>query len=371
MRLLHRYVFASILATTLIVALAIAAITAVLGLFDELDHVGNYGMPVALEFVALQLPRGIYELFPIIVLLGTLLGLGGLASGSELVAMRAAGVSLMRLAGSALRAGLVFAFVCLLLGEWLAPHAETVEQRLRALTDTKSQWSNAEGGVWLRDGDTFIHVGVVVSTRLLNDVQLYRFDDQDRLALTREASNARFDGKHWEMFDVRSTEFRERRAQSSTVKQMAWETDIDPALFQASVLPPERQTMRSLYQYLRYLRDYELDASLYELAFWSRAAVPVMVLIMALLAIPFVVGPLRTTGAGQRMFVGMVVGVVFFLFNEITLSTGRVYGLSPVLSAWLPTALLGGIAIAWLVYLNWPAPVLRLVRRVSFRPSAA
>jgi lipopolysaccharide export system permease protein len=126
MRLIHRYIFSSVLVTTLIVALAIIAISTVLNLVDELGDVGkgNYGLALAFQFVLLQLPRGIYELFPIVVLLGTVLGLGALANGSELVAMRAAGVSLMRLAVSALRVGLVFALFSVFISEWLAPRAE-------------------------------------------------------------------------------------------------------------------------------------------------------------------------------------------------------------------------------------------------------
>lgn len=364
MRLIHRHVFYTILATTLIVALAIAAITAVLGLVDELDGMGkgNYGVLLALQFVALQLPRGLYELFPIIVLLGTVLGLGGLASGSELVAMRAAGVSLMRLAGSSLRAGLVFALACIWVGEWLVPRVESVEHRLRALHNVEDEWSKLEGGVWLRDGDSFIRVGTVVSTRLLQEISLYRFGAGDELQLAVEADNARFDNQRWELLGVRHTEFTDSGVKSYRLERMEWNTRIDPALLQVSVMPPDRQTMRALYEYANYLHQYRLDASQYRMALWSKAAVPVMVLIMTVLAIPFVIGPLRTTGAGQRMFVGMVVGVLFFLLNELTLSTGRVYGLSPLLSAWLPTVLLAATAMIWLVYLNWPAPLRRALR---------
>jgi lipopolysaccharide export system permease protein len=364
MRLIHRYIFSSVLVTTLIVTLAIIAISTVLNLVDELSDVGkgDYGLALAFQFVLLQLPRGIYELFPMVVLLGTILGLGALANGSELVAMRAAGVSLMRLAASALRVGLVFALFCVFLSEWLAPRAEVVEYRLRALHNVGDELSAAEGGLWLRDGDSFIRVGKVVSTQLLEEIHLYRFGPQRELQIAVEADQARFIDGRWELLQVRHTQFSPDRIRSHQLERMDWNTSLNPVLLQVSVQPPDRQTMLTLYRYARYLSQYRLDPSQYQMALWSKAAVPVMVLIMAVLAIPFVVGPLRSTGAGQRMFVGMVVGVVFFLLNELTLSTGRVYGLSPLLSAWLPTAVLGLIALAWLLYLNWPAPVLRVLR---------
>jgi lipopolysaccharide export system permease protein len=364
MKLLHRYILQSILAATLIVALAIAAVSAVLALVDELSNIGRgtYGLLLALQFVALQVPRGVYELFPIIVLLGTVLGLGGLASGSELVAMRAAGVSLMRLSVSVLRAGLLFAVVCVLISEWLAPRAEALEHRLRAMSGLQDEWSKLESGIWLRDGDSYIRVGTVVSTRLLEDIHLYRFGSDQKLQIAVEADRARFSNGRWELLQVRQTQFQEGKVESYRAARMSWNTNLNPTLLKVSVMPPDRQTMQTLFQYARYLKEYRLDASHYQIALWSKAAVPVMVLIMAVLAIPFVVGPLRTTGAGQRMFVGMVVGVVFFLLNEITQSTGRVYGLSPLLSAWLPTMVLGAVTLSWLVYLNWPAPLQRLLK---------
>ncbi len=364
MRLINQYIFRSILVTTLIVALAIVAISAVLGLVDELDNVGkgNYGVALALQFVALKLPRGVYELFPIIVLLGTILGLGGLASGSELVAMRAAGVSLLRLSGAALRAGLVFALACVLFSEWLAPRAELLAHQLRAYHNLEDEESKLDSGIWLRDGESYIRIGTVVSTRLLESVYMYRFGPDKTLRVAVEAEKAKFDDGRWELLQVRYSEFGQGGVKSYELPRMDWKTNINPSLLQVSVLPPDRQTMRTLYQYAGYLQHYQLDSSHIQIALWSKMAVPVMALVMAMLAIPFVVGPLRTTGAGQRMFVGMVAGIVFFLLNEITLSTGRVYGLSPVLAAWLPTGALAVIALSWLIYLNWPAPIQRLLR---------
>jgi lipopolysaccharide export system permease protein len=364
MRLVHRYIFTSVVGATLIVALAIIATSIVLSLVDELAEVGkgSYGLLLALQFVVLQLPRGVYELFPIIVLLGSVLGLGALASGSELVAMRAAGVSLMRLAASMLRTGLLFALLCVFISEWLAPRAEALEHRLRALHNIEGEWTTLEGGLWLRDGDSFIRVGKVVSTQLLEDISLYRFGPQRELQIAVEAANARYAEGRWELIEVRYTEFGAERLRSYQLPRMDWNTSLNPALLQVSVMPPERQTMRTLYEYTRYMEQYRLDTSQYQMALWNKAAVPIMVLVMALLAIPFVVGPLRSTGAGQRMFVGMVVGVLFFLLNKLTLSTGLVYGLSPLLSAWLPTAVLGAAALAWLTYLNWPAPLQRALR---------
>ncbi len=69
-----------------------------------------------------------------------------------------------------------------------------------------------------------------------------------------------------------------------------------------------------------------------------KLAAPITVIVMMLVAVPFVIGSLRQSGAGQRLFIGVLFGVGFYLVNEVTSSTGLIYGLSPVVTAFLPTA---------------------------------
>src|SRR3989344_9316349 len=112
----------------------------------------NFGLPELAHYVIMSQPRQLYELFPIIVLIGAIMGLSAMALNSELIAMRAAGVSVARIVGSAMKAGLVFVIASLLLGEYIVPFAESVAQRERAqaLHESLQQRSS---GLWLRDGE--------------------------------------------------------------------------------------------------------------------------------------------------------------------------------------------------------------------------
>src|SRR5699024_385966 len=98
--------------------------------------VGDYGPLQAAEYVLLGVPQGLYQVFPIIVLIGTLMGLGALASGSELIVLRASGVSILRLTVSALHAGVILALVCFAIGNWVAPFGQQLGQQLRAQART-------------------------------------------------------------------------------------------------------------------------------------------------------------------------------------------------------------------------------------------
>ena len=144
-------------------------------LADEMDLVKGkgYALSDALAFVSLSLPRYAYQLFPIATLIGALLGLGSLASGSELVAMRAAGVSIGRIVGAALLGGLLLAVLAVAVGEGLAPIAEQEGQRLRAQALSGEVTLATPHGFWARDGADFVNIREILPGADLRDISIF------------------------------------------------------------------------------------------------------------------------------------------------------------------------------------------------------
>ena len=127
MKLIDRHIMRAILSWVGIVVLVLVSLGVFIDMVGQLDDVGQsrYGLPEALSYVALRVPRTIFEMLPAAALLGALMGLGNLASHSELVVMRASGVSRLRLLGSASIAGVLLIVVMALLGESVAPTLST------------------------------------------------------------------------------------------------------------------------------------------------------------------------------------------------------------------------------------------------------
>jgi lipopolysaccharide export system permease protein len=100
-------------------------------------------------------------------------------------------------------------------------------------------------------------------------------------------------------------------------------------------------TLHGLASYIDHLRRNNLDARLYEIGYWSRIARLCAVVVVALLALPFVFGPLRSTGAGTRTVIGVLLGVVFFLIERVVENGGQLFNVNPALAGWLPTAVIG------------------------------
>jgi lipopolysaccharide export system permease protein len=106
---------------------------------------------------------------------------------------------------------------------------------------------------------------------------------------------------------------------------------------------PAQLTSRALLKLINYLQANSLSARDYLFALSSRLARTVAILFSVLLAIPFVLGSLRSSGAGTRMLTGLIAGITLFLLQRLIESGTVVFDLNPVLLAWLPTALLATV----------------------------
>lgn len=349
MTILDRYILAGVLRGTLLVLLVLLALNAFVSFVSQVDNVGqgSYTTASAIAFVALNLPTMIYQLLPIATLLGGLLGLGTLASHSELIVMRAAGVSPWRLTRSVIIAGVLIAITGAALGELIAPPAEQYAKRNRTMA-LHNQLSMGQGqSGWIRDGNVIINIEQLMSGDRAGGIYIFTFSAAQELASIIQARTASFDENGvWVLDDSRKTEFLDGQLVATKGPRLAQETALSPELLGLSVVDPDSLASRGLLDYIRYLRSNGLNADSYVMAFWSRIATIVSIVIMAALALPFVFGPLRSTGTGQRMFIGVLIGAGYFLVNRLIANSGAVFGIEPALTAWLPTIALLVITVA-------------------------
>ncbi len=349
MTTLDRYILAGVVRGTLLVLLVLLALNSFVSFIGQVDNVGqgSYSTADAIAFVALNAPSMTYWLLPIATLLGALLGLGNLASHSELIVMRAAGVSPWRLARSVIIAGTLISIAGLALGELIAPPAEQYAKRHRTMA-LHNQLSMAQGqSGWIRDGNVVINIEQLMEGDRAGGIYVFTFGDEQRLSSVVKASTASFDENGvWVLDDTSSTEFAPDRLEASRQQRLAQPTALSPELLGISIVDPDSLASRGLYGYIRYLQGNGLDADRYVVAFWSRFATILSIVIMAALALPFVFGPLRSTGTGQRMFVGILIGAAYFLVNRLVTNSGAVFGLDPALTAWLPTTVLLAVTVA-------------------------
>ena len=345
MRRLDGYIGRQVASGTLLVLLVLTGLDALFAFIGEIEGLdAHYGLVQALVYTALTVPRRAYELFPTAVLLGSLLSLGTLAANSELIAMRAAGVSVARIVGSALRTGVLLMLGMVIVGEGVAPAGEQRGQNLRAMVHTDEMHVTTRG-LWAKDGQRFVNVGAVMPDLRLLNVRIYELDADRRLSGLMSVEAARYEGVRWLLSGVRRSRLADAGVTSEYVDEERWSRLLAPELFDVLAVEPRQMSAMTLRQYVNYLRENNLDSAQYELAYWMRFTIPLSSLVMLLLAIPFVFGSLRTGSAGQRLFIGVLIGVGFHLLNRTFNHMGIVYGLAPLLSASLPMLIFLGVAL--------------------------
>jgi len=348
---LDRYVVRTILSAVLLVTGVFLMLGGLWVLIDQLDDIGigHYTAWSALWYTLLNLPQQAYELLPITVLIGTLLGLGALARGSELTVVRATGVSVARLAGMTLIAAGLLIGVELVLGEFLGPPLQQVAREQKAFSKLSNVSFGTGSGAWVRDGDLIFNVAGQSGQRQFGGMQIFELSPQHQLlALGHARSATAGASRKWLLTDYAESRFSGDTVSSTPPAERIIESNVTAGFLGLAVQDPDQLTIGALWRLIAYYRSNALDAREYVFAFWSRIARTVAVAFCALLAIPFALGPLRSTGAGTRMLLGLGLGIVFFLMQRLIESSTVVFALNPVLLAWLPAAVLAGVSLALL-----------------------
>ncbi len=350
MKIVDRYIAKTVLSSTLLALLLLAALDSFFAFVSEVGSIGqgDYGMVQALQFIALTLPGRLHELFPVAALLGSLVGLGALASNNELVVLRVSGMSIARIIRAVAQAGLVLLVGAALLGEYLAPVSEQLAQTQRALAITRQVVMKSAYGFWARDGKRFVNIQRILPQSYLGGISIYTFDAQNRLISSTYAAMAHYQGGQWLLDDIQQSLINDAGVTTRHTAHDVWPSLLTPKLLSVVTVQPEDLSARDLYRYINYLRSNQLDAQRFELAFWARMIEPLAGMVMLILAVPFAFGPLRRVGAGQRILVGVLVGLAFYLINKTTGQVGLVYGLNPLFSAALPTLLFFAVGLVLL-----------------------
>ena len=346
---LDRYIGTQVLFSILAVLGIIVSLALLFAFIDELGDIeGGYGLQDAALYVFLQVPTRIYEMLPMAALIGCLIGLGSLASSSELTVIRSAGVSIGRIVWAVMKPMLVLMLIGILIGEYLAPWSENRAQANRAMAQGGGEAQSARRGLWHRQGEEFVHINAVQPNGVLYGVTRYRFDDQRRLLSASFARRALYQGDHWQLEDVATTDFRERRTEAAQVPVERWDVELNPQLLGTVVLEPGALSVTGLWRYIHYLAEQGLNNGQYWLAFWTKVLQPLVTAALVLLAISFIFGPLRSVTLGQRVFTGVLVGFVFRIAQDLLGPSSLVFGFSPLFAVLVPAAVCA-VAGAWLL----------------------
>ena len=351
MNRLDMYIGRAVLLNTLLAWLVVIALEGLFAFLGEIGDIGRgeYELADAVLFILLILPGRAYQSFPMAALIGSLLGLGSLAAHAELDAFRLAGCSAARLTRAVLQAGVVMLIAVVLMGEGWAPVSGQVARQLRTSAIFNEVSVQRDSGFWVHDGQRLIQVGQSEADGSLSGLSVFEINATPRLVSTASVSRARYQQGRWLLEDVRTSYFDDQSIHVQNIKRMEWQSLMDPGLARLLTRDPQTLSLPELRRYIDYLGANATDVSAYRLNYWQRWAAPLSAIAMLFLSVSFVLGPLGKQSAGHRILVGVAIGLVFKLLNDITAHAGLVYGMSPWLSALLPSSV---VFVAGLVLLR-------------------
>ncbi len=351
-RVLTRYLASRVLIAIGLTSLLLVGVYTLVEFIREARALaGDYGAVQMLWFLLQTMPRRLYDIFPFAALIGTLLGLGALAGGNELVAMRAAGFDRRRIVARVMLVLLLCLTVLMLMAEWMIPDLESEARAQRQQARTGDLGLGHQGVLWLRDGSLMMRLGQSAwlgPDRIqFGEVLVYRIEPDMSVSEILSAERAHHGQGYWTFSGVvRMAPGDDTALVESSEHRLA--SGISHDLIAATVSRPRLLSLRDIGRMQSFLRANDLDVEPYRLAFWARVYYPVNVLVMVLIGLPFVFRNARSSARGLNLFAGVSLGLLFFVLQRITQNLALLLPLPLWFSALLPallTAMLGSLLL--------------------------
>lgn len=347
LKILDLYIGRTILTTSALTLCVLLVLSSMFRFIDQMRSIGRgyYDVVHAALFTLYSVPGDVVMFFPMAALIGGLIGLGMLASSSELVVMQAAGLSRLNIIGSVMKSAVLLVLIMMAVAEWGAPVSDRTARELRIKAISDGNVFAARQGVWAKDGDSFVNIKEVDDVGNLQDIIIYQFDQNLALVSVTNAVSAKYFDDAWRLEQVTELMFTDERVVKAEDAMRRWRSTLTPDKLGVVSIKPEMLSLKGLNEYVDYLQQNGQEASRYELAYWRKILQPVTVGAMLLLALSFIFGPLRSVTMAARVLLGILTGFGFYMSNEVFGPLALVYQLPPLAGAALPSLLFIAISM--------------------------
>lgn len=349
MIILDRYIMGHFVKGVLPVLLLLLALFSFLTLAEELEDVGKgtFTQLDAFLVVLYTLPRLIVDLLPVTALLGGLMGLGVMANHQELIAARAVGMSRARMAFPVFVVSLSLAVVVVLMQFLLIPVSEREASQLRSRSlEETSVGAAGRLEFWTRSSGNIVHVNDVLFNSILSDVEIYSTDQHGKLRQLIQAEQATITGADtWLLTSVVRTGLDGMVAFEDRFPQLEWTGLLSREQAEILMLPLESLAPYDLLRYISHLDENELDTHQLRVIFWTQMSVMIAVMAMGLLSLPMLAGSTRSISASQRIISGGIIGIAFYLLQQLSGHVANLFGLLPSATILAPVLVLLAAAV--------------------------
>jgi len=355
MKIRDRYIAKTLLTFTIIVLVVWTSIYSFFNFLAELSSVGKDGYTIlsAFAYIILQLPEVAYKQASPIILLGSILGMGHLATTGQLLIFRVSGASILKITLLTLKNSLIFILFFICIGEFLAPVSSNLAKSSKSNAMGNSSASINQNGFWIRDGDNFINVKKNIDGTLFSGITVIEVNSSNKIERVIKSENALFDGNSLDMsgseiFSIDESSSFDRislKERNSYDKTVSFDQDLIDSLEKE----PEDLSTWTLIKQIRFLSDNKLRSGVFEVELYKRLIQPVTLMAMILLAMLFIFGSTREVTLGRKIFFGVALGLSFEMLSRVASAMALSFDFSPLLSSILPSIVVMFISIILLL----------------------
>lgn len=352
MSVLDRYISREFLLTFCFVLLAFLCLYLIIDFFERsrMFLSNNATIVQILSYHLYTLPSIVANMMPACVLLAALITFGLFSRNHEIVAMKANGISLYRIARPVLAFALIVCGVIFLLNEYVTPAANwQAEHIVYAEIQKNKEWGSfKENQIWHKSQNAIYNIKLFVKAEnRLKGVTINYLDPQFHLSMRIDAREAIWKGEHWELRDVLRTTFAEKEFPVyERLPSLSVDIAEKPEDFQFVQKSADQMGFRELRNFIRKLRQEGYDSTRYETDLHGKIAFVFVSLILALIGVTFPMRSERSGGIAQGIGIGVIIGFSYWIVYAFTLSLGRSGVLPPIVSAWATNVILGVVALA-------------------------
>lgn len=332
--ILDRYIGRTILNMIGITLFLLISLSGIIRFIDQLRKIKvDYDAFSAATYALLMVPKDLELFFPIAALIGALVGLGLLASRSELVVMETSGFSRLKIVKAVMKTAIPLVILVMAIGEWVAPISEQTARNMRSEKLYGGSLIATQSSLWAKDGNNYVRIGKVNPDYSISNIDIFSINN-DQLTSITHAEYGSFKNNNWQLIQVDISDLTNTdKVNNTNLLIMDWKTTITPDKLNIVAQDPDSLSASGLYQYARYLASSGQDSTNYELLFWKKIFEPLSVAVMMFLALSFIFGPLRSVPMGFRVITGVLFGFLFYIADNIFSQLSIVIGFPPIIGA--------------------------------------
>ncbi|MBF0622796.1 MAG: LPS export ABC transporter permease LptG [Magnetococcales bacterium] len=305
------------------------------------------------HLLSLRMPEFLIQFLPPMTLLATLTAMSQLARRSEIIAMRASGISIYRILIPFLIAGFWIAVGQAIIQDQVLPKTRHGEDQLVAyIKDRPTQQSISKAGLWIRDGGRIIHAETVSADHgVLFDVMVLVFNDEHLLINRVDARKGVLENGKWSLVDGISYDLI-NPTKNQVFERADWNINLASEQLDRTAPKPQAMPLSQLWAYAERLEREGYDPQTYWVYFQRKLADPITTMAAILLAFPFSLRLHRLGGAYRSLLIGILSGFLMFSIVDLFTALGLGGRLPPTLAAWSPVACFASIGAYLLMHLE-------------------